>query len=184
MTINQQTIAEFLQLGGQYLLPIAALLRALYAGTRGKLPQGFSQIALASIFAGMTAAADNQQFDLGKIAVEVLGNTAFMAGLLSFVIIYLLRVANYGLVVDGIVGGILGIVAWLGWVPLLGNDWPVWTIVLAIPAGAAGFIALRFALRQIARLVKIATYFIVLGILVVLAAGAVFVLQAITQATS
>src|SRR5690348_3881560 len=35
MTIDPKTLAEVLQLGGQYLLPIAALLRALYAGVRG-----------------------------------------------------------------------------------------------------------------------------------------------------
>jgi hypothetical protein len=182
MTIDQKTIAEILQLGGQYLLPIAALLRALYSGTRGKLPEGFWQITLAGAFAGVTAAADNPEFDPRTIITEILGNTAFTTGLLAFIIVYLLRVANYGLIVDGIVGGGLGLVAWLGWVYLLGNEWPWWTIPILIVVGAVGFIALRFLLRQIGRLVKIATYFIVLGILAVIAAGGFFVLQSLTQA--
>jgi hypothetical protein len=184
MTIDQKTVTEFLQLGGQYLLPIAALLRALYSGTRGKLPEGFWQILLAGGFAGITAAADNPEFDPRTIITEILGNTAFTTGLLAFIIIYLLRVANYGLIVDGIVGGALGLVAWLGWVLLLGNDWPWWTIPILIAAGAAGFIALRFLLRQIARLVKIATYFIILGILAVVAAGGYLLFQSLTQAAS
>jgi hypothetical protein len=181
MTIDQQTMAELLQLGGQYMLPIAALLRALYSGTRGRLPEGFWQILLAGIFAGITAAADNQQFDFQAIALEILGNTAFTTGLLAFIIVYLLRIANYGLIVDGIVGGILGLVAWLGWSVVLGNNWPWWTIPIVMGVGAVGFIVLRFLLRQIGRLVRIATYFIVLGILAVLAAGGMFVLQSLTQ---
>lgn len=183
MTIDQQTIAGILQLGGQYMLPIAALLRALYSGTRGKLPEGFWQILLAGVFAGITAAADNPEFDPRTIVAEILGNTAFTTGVLAFIIIYLLRVANYGLIVDGIVGGVLGIVVWVG-SNVLGNEWPWWTIPILIAVGAGGFIALRFALRQIARLVKIATYFIVLGILAVIGAGAVFLFQSLTQAAS
>jgi hypothetical protein len=184
MTVDQQTIAELLQLGGQYMLPIAALLRALYSGTRGKLPEGFWQILLAGVFAGMTAAVDNQQFDIRQIVLEVFGNAAFTTGLLAFIVVYLLRVANYGLIVDGIVGGVLGIIAWLGWVVVLGNEWPWWTIPIVIAIGAAGFIVLRFLLRQIARLVKIATYFIILGILAVIAAGGVFLFQSLTQAAA
>jgi hypothetical protein len=184
MTIDQKTIAELLQLGGQYLLPIAALLRALYAGTRGKLPEGASQIALASLFAGLTAVADNQgQFNLTNVIAEVLGNTAFTAGLLAFIIVYLLRVANYGLIVDGIVGGGLGLIAWLGWVLILQNDLPWWTIPIAIAGGAAGFIVLRFLLRQIGKLVRIATYLIVIGIIVVIGAGGLYLFQTLTQAS-
>jgi hypothetical protein len=183
MTIDQRTIAELLQLGGQYMLPIAALLRALYSGTRGKLPEGFWQILLAGVFAGITAAADNPEFDPRTIVVEILGNTAFTTGVLAFIIVYLLRVANYGLIVDGIVGGILGGVVWVGFY-ILGNELPWWLIPVFIAAGAGGFIALRFALRQIARLVRIATYFIVLGILAVIGAGAVFLFQSLTQAAS
>ena len=181
MTIDQQTIAGILQLGGQYLLPIAALLRALYSGTRGKLPEGMLQIIAASFFAGITAVSNNQSFDLRAIILEILGNTAFTAGLLAFIIVYLLRTANRGLIVDGIVGGVIGLAFWLIWVYVLGNDWPWWFIPLTIAAGAAGFIVLRFLLRQIARLVKIATYFIILGILAVLAAGGFWLLQTLTQ---
>ncbi len=181
MTIDPQTITGILQLGGQYLLPIAALLRALYSGTRGKLPEGFMQILAASFFAGLTAVANNQIFDLRAIALEILGNTAFTAGLLAFIIIYLLRTVSRGLVVDGIVGGIIGLVAWFGWVYILGNNWPWWTLPLAIVAGAAGFVVLRFLLRQIGRLVKLATYFIILGIVAILAAGGFWLFQTVLQ---
>ena len=51
MQIDPKTLSEILQLGGQYMLPIAALLRALYSGVRGKLPEGFTQIAAAAAFA-------------------------------------------------------------------------------------------------------------------------------------
>lgn len=174
MTISQETIAEFLQLGGQYALPIAALLRAIYAGFRGNLPEGFVQIAFASIFAGIVSVVDpNQPFDLRIALLELAGNTVFMAGLLSFILLYLLRQPNRGQFFDGFVGGVIGLIAWSVWTQILLNDWPWWTAPLAIAAGAVGFIALRFSLRQIAKLVRIATYFIVLGIILVLGAGVV-----------
>ena len=49
MNIDQETLAAILQVGGQYFLPIAALLRALYSGMRGRMPEGTRQIALAAI---------------------------------------------------------------------------------------------------------------------------------------
>jgi hypothetical protein len=172
MTISQETIAEFLQLGGQYALPIAALLRALYAGFRGKLPEGFVQIAGASIFAGVVTVIDpSQPFDWRVALLELTGNAVFMAGLLSFILLYLLRQPNRGLYFDGFVGGALGLVAWVVWTQILLNEWPWWTAPLAIAGGVAGFIALRFSLRQIAKLVRIATYFIVLGVILVIGAG-------------
>jgi hypothetical protein len=182
MTIDQKTMAEILQLGGQYLLPVAALLRALYSGLRGKFPEGFSQIAVASLFAGISAAVGNEQLDIRSVMLAILGNTAFMVGLLSFIMIYLLRQPDRGQVVDGVVGGIIGFIAWLAWVYLLGNEWPWWTAPLVIIAGAAAFIVLRILLRQIAKLVKIATYFIVLGIILVVAGGGILLLQTLTQA--
>src|SRR5215216_8071116 len=145
--ISQQTMAELVQLGGQYALPIAALLRALYSGTRGKFPEGFAQIIAASFFAGLTALVGNQQLDVRTIIGEILGNTLFMAGLLAFIMVYLLRQPNRGFWVDGIVGGVIGVVVWLVWVYILQNEWPWSTLPLLIAAGATGFITLRILLR-------------------------------------
>jgi len=178
--ISQETIVEFLQVGGQYFLPAAALLRAIYAGLRGRFPEGFSQIAVASLFAGLIAVVDGEAVDIRTIGLEILGNTAFMAGLLSFIFLYLLRQPNRGQVVDGIVGGVIGLIAWAIWVYLLNNNWPWWTAPFVIAGGAAVFIALRFSLRQIARLVQIATYLIVIGLVLVVAAGGVLLFQAVT----
>lgn len=177
MEISQETIATFLQLGGQYFLPAAALLRAIYFGIRNQLPEGFGQIAAASVFAGLTAVADGQQPDIRGIIVEILGNTVFMAGLLSFILVYLLRQPDRGQWVDGIVGGVVGLIAWVVWVPVLQNDWPIWTAPLVVIGGAAAFIALRFSLRQIARLVKIATYLLVIGLVLAIGAGGILLLQ-------
>lgn len=176
MMIDQQTITGLLQIGGQYLLPIAALLRALYHGMRRKIPEGASEIAVASLTAGLTAAVNNEQLDLRSIALTILGNGIFTAGLLAFIAAYLLRMPNRGRVVDGVVGGAAGLAFWLVWVLILQNDWPWWTIPFFIAAGAAGFIALRAALRQILRLVKIATYFIVLGVILLIGAGGLLLL--------
>jgi len=183
MTIDPKTLSELLQVGGQYLLPIAALLRALYSGYRGKLPEGFTQIGVAAITAGISAGVGNTQLDLGTIITDVLGNTVFTAGLLSFIVIYLLRVANHGLVVDGIIGGVIGLVIWLFTVYVLGEPWPWWLIPLLILACAAGFIALRFALRQIMRVVRIATYLLVIGLIFVIGAGGFLLFQTLTQGT-
>src|SRR5215207_1869014 len=97
LQISQETVASVLQLGGQYALPAAALLRALYSGYKGKLPEGIGQILAASFFAGVTALADNQQPNFGQILLDLTGNTLFMAGLLSFIVVYLLRLPNKGL---------------------------------------------------------------------------------------
>lgn len=180
LEISQETIASVLQLGGQYALPAAALLRALYSGYKGKLPEGIGEIAAASVFAGLTALADNQQPDLTQMFLDLTGNTVFMAGLLSFIVVYLLRLPNYGLILDGFVGGVIGAITWVVWIYVLGNlDWSVWTIILFIAAGAAAFIALRFALRQILRLVRVATWFIVIGIIAIIGAGGLYLLQQI-----
>ena len=177
MSISQKTMAELLQLGGQYLLPIAALLRALYSGLRGRFPEGLSQIAVASLFAGLTAAVGNDALDIRSVALKILGNTVFMAGLLAFIMSYLLRQPNRGQTFDGVVGGVIGLLSFGAMVLILDNPWPWWTFPLAVAAGAAAFIVLRILLRQIARLVKIATYFIVIGILVVIAAGGILLFQ-------
>ncbi|MCC7205715.1 MAG: hypothetical protein IT323_00315 [Anaerolineae bacterium] len=177
MTIDQNTVAELLQLGGQYFLPVAALLRAIYSGIRGKFPEGFAQIGAASLFAGLTAAVNGDQPDLGAIILQILGNTVFMAGLLSFIMTYLLRLPNRGITFDAIVGGVLGLIAWAIWVPVLQNDWPWWTAPLAVAAGAAALVILRRLLRQIVKLVRIATYAIVIGLILVVGAGAILLLQ-------
>ena len=179
--ISQQTMTEILQLGSQYMLPIAALLRAIYeGGYKRKLPDGILQILLASAFAGVTSAVNNQTVDWRVIVLEMLGNTVFMAGLLSFIVVYLLRMPNRGLTVDALVGGLLGGVAWFVWTGVLGNDFPTWTLMLGIAAGVAGFIALRFALRQIIRLARIAMYFVGIAIVLILIGGAVLAVQALT----
>lgn len=181
MILDPQTMAEFLQLGGQYMLPTAALLRALYAGMRGKLPEGFWQIVIASLFAGVVAVVGQEQLDIRSVALGIASNTLFMAGLLSFIMIYLLRQPDRGKLIDGLVGGGIGLIVWLVWTYILNNPWPWWTIPLAVAAGAAAFIVLRMLLRQIARLVKIATYFIVIGVILVIGAGAVLLLQTVMQ---
>jgi hypothetical protein len=171
------TMTQMLQLSGQLFLPTAALLRALYAGVRGRLPEGFMQIIAASLFAGLTAIANNETFDLRTVLVDITSNAVFTAGLLSFILIYLLRQPFRGLVVDGVVGGVASLVAWLLWTYGLGNDWPWWSAPLVIAAGAAAFIGLRFGLRQIIRLVRIATWLLVIGGLVVLATLGVLAVQ-------
>lgn len=181
MTIPEKTMAELLQLGGQYLLPIAALLRALYSGLRGRFPEGLSQIAVASLFAGLTAAVGNEALDIRSIALKILGNSLFMAGLLAFIMSYLLRQPNRGHIFDGVVGAVIGLISFAIMVVVLDNPWPWWAFPVAMAAGAAAFIVLRILLRQIARLVRIATYFIVLGIIVVIGAGGILLYQTLTQ---
>ncbi|MBZ0281954.1 MAG: hypothetical protein K8L97_14530 [Anaerolineae bacterium] len=180
MNIDQQTLAEILQLGGQYFLPIAALLRALYAGVRGKLPEGFTQIGVAAVFAGISTAVGSSQIDLRTIVLEIMGNTVFTAGLLSFIVVYLLRMQNRGLYLDGFIGGVIGLVIWLFTVIVLQEPWPWWLLFLIIPACVVGFIALRFALRQILRVVRIATYLLVIGMVLVVGAGGFLLFQSLT----
>lgn len=179
--IDQATIAQFVKMGGQYLMPVAALLRALYSGLRGKFPEGFLQISAASLFAGFTAILDNQNPDFRQIILEILGNTVFMAGLLSFIMVYLIKQPDQGKTLDGAVGAGIGLVSWLVWVYILLNPWPWWTAPLVMIAGAAAFIVLRILLRQIVKLVKIATYFLVLGLILAIGAGGVYLLVAFTS---
>lgn len=181
MQIDQQTLASILQLGGQYFLPIAALLRALYAGVRGRMPEGFTQIGVAAAFAGMSAAVGSTEIDLRVIVAEILGNTAFTAGILAFIVVYLLRMPNRGLWLDGFVGGVIGLLIWLFTVYVLQQPWPWWFIPLLIAACAAGFIALRFSLRQIIKVVRVATWLIVIGLIFVIGAGGFMLLQTLTQ---
>jgi hypothetical protein len=181
MTIEQHTMAELLKLGAQYFIPAAALLRALYSGLRGRFPQGVTQILGASVFSGVMAVVGNDQPDIRLIILKMLGNTVFMAGLLAFIMAYLLRQPNRGMTFDAIVGAVIGFVVWLVWTVILLNPWPWWTFPAAIAAGAAGFVILRLLLRQIWRLVRLATYLIVIGILLVLGGGSILLVQTVLQ---
>jgi hypothetical protein len=179
LPVDPTTLAAILQLGGQYMLPIAAILRALYSSARGKTPEGAVQIATAAIIAGVSAGVNGQQPDLKNIVNDVLSNTVFTAGIISFIVIYLLRATHLTWVADVVVGGILGAVLWLFTNYILGVSWPLWTLVLIIPACAAGMVVLRFALRQIFRVVRYATYFIIIGLVLALGAGGFLILQTV-----
>ncbi len=180
--ISQETFETLLQTGGQYLIPAAALLRALYSGIRGKLPEGFAQIAVASMFAGVTAVIGQEQLDFRSILLGILGNTLFTAGLLAFIMTYLLRVPYYGQIADGIIGAISGLVFFLVWGYLLGNAFEWWLLPVTVIGGALAFIALRTLLRQIAKLVKIATYFIVAGLVLAVGGGAILLVITLVNA--
>src|SRR5258708_8359875 len=86
---------------------------------------------------------------------------------------YRVREAKRGMVVDGVVPGVRGLITLVVWTIVLKNPWPWWTFPAAIAVGAGGFIILRILLRQIARMVRIATYLIVIGVLLVLGAGGI-----------
>jgi hypothetical protein len=180
--INPQILNDLMQVGGQYLLPISALLRALYSGMRGKLPEGFLQIGAAAVFAGITAGVNGQAVDLPGIVRQVLSNAVFTAGLLAFIMVFLLRAPNFGLLVDALIGGIIGGMIWLFTVYVLLEVWPVWLLLLIVPGCAFGFVLLRFALRQIVRVMRIATYLLVLGLLLALGAGGFLLYRSLTGA--
>ena len=194
--LNEQTLATALTLAGQYFFPAAALLRALYSGYRGKMPEGMGQILAASAFSGMTAAATQPDPDMNAIILDLLSNTVFIAGLLSFIVVFILRTA-LGTIVDAIVGGVLAMAAWGVWVYVLGNtelqissiplsllggqDTGPMTLVLDLAtlpivfvAGAALFVFLRISLRQIGRLVALARVLMWIGALFLLAAGGLY----------
>lgn len=195
--MNQQTLATILQLAGQYFFPAAALLRALYSGYKGKMPEGMSQILAASVFAGLTAVTEQREPDVNSIVLDLAGNTIFVAGLLSFIVLYILRMRSFGIIVDAIVGGLLAVAAWGVWVYVLGNtelqisaiplsllggqDTGPMTLVLDLAtlpivfiAGAVLFVFLRFSLRQIGRLVALARLMMTVGVLLLFAAGGLY----------
>jgi hypothetical protein len=179
--ISPETFVALLQLGGQYLLPAAALLRALYAGIRGNLPEGFVQIALASVFAGILSVLDRGELNLRDIILTIASNTLFTAGLLAFIVAYLLRMPYRGQAVDGAVGAFVGLATWFISDIILLDEWAWWTVPLFIIGGGLAFITLRTLLRQIARLVKFATYLIVAGLVLVAGAGGLFILSSLFQ---
>ena len=179
LPVDPKTLAAILQLGGQYMLPIAALLRAIYSAARGKTPEGALQIAGAAAVAGVSAAVNGQQPNLQAIIGDILSNTIFTAGLLTFIVVYLLRVTGLSWIVDVIVGGILGMILWLFTNYVLGTTWPLWSLFLIIPACAGGMVLLRFALRQLFRVVRIATYILIFGLILAVGAGGFLVLQTV-----
>lgn len=177
LPIDPTTLAALLQVGGQYMLPIAALLRALYSGARGNAPQGILQILSAAVIAGVSASVNGQPPNLENIFNDIIGNTVFTAGVLSFIVVYLLRVTNLGWIIDVVVGGILGGVLWFFSNAMLDTNWSLWLLLLIVPACALGMVLLRFALRQIFRVVRIATYLIIIGLVLAVGAGGFLLLQ-------
>lgn len=179
LPVDPKTLAAVLQVGGQYMLPTAALLRALYSSMRGRTPEGALQIAGAAVVAGASAAVNGQQPNLQAILSDVLSNTVFTAGLLTFIVIYLLKATGLSWIVDVVVGGIIGAVLWLFTNYVLGTTWPLWFLFLVIPACAGGMVLLRFALRQIFRVVRIATYLLIFGLILAVGAGGFLLLQTV-----
>jgi hypothetical protein len=177
MVIDEKTMAQIVQLGSQYLIPVAALLRALYAGMRGRFPEGLSQIALASVFAGLSAVVGHKDLDLQSLIATALGNAVFVGGLLAFTMSYLLRMRFRSFLLDAIVGAIIGLITWGVWVFLLDNPWPWYFSPIFMAAGAAGYVVLRTLLRQIAKLVRLATMFIVAGVFAVALGGGILLVQ-------
>lgn len=161
------------------MLPIAAILRAMYSGARGKFPEGAVQIGTAAVIAGVSAGVNGQQPNLGNIVSDILSNTIFTAGLITFIVIYVLKATHLTWVVDVVVGGIIGAVLWLFTNYVLGVTWPLWFLFLVVPACAAGMVLLRFALRQIFRVVRYATYFIIVGLVLALGAGGFMLFQTV-----
>jgi hypothetical protein len=134
-TIDQQTITALVQLGGQYFIPLAALLRALYAGMRGRLPQGFRQIVIASTFAGVTAATNTgqPQFDLRAVA-DHSGQQRVHGGAAGVHHALLLRQPDRaGLWTPSSARSSRHKVVW---VYALHNGWPWWSAPLTVAAAA------------------------------------------------
>jgi hypothetical protein len=179
--INQQQIIELflsaIQLGGQYALPAAGLLRALYYGWQGKFPEGAWQIVGASFVAGLTSVADTSTFQTDNVLREIFltltQNAVFTAGLLAFIMTYIFRqTQNMSRWVDGIVGAIAGFVVWIIWYFILGQ-WAWWMIFIAVPGGAAALIGIRALMFVISWAVKIARWLLIAAVLLMLG-GAVF----------
>lgn len=164
-----------LQLGMQYLIPAAGLLRALYSGMRGRLPEGMRDIGGAAFVAGLGALADGNANDIGDAVLQVFTNTVFIAGLLSFTLVYLLRLPNWGKWFDGFVGAVVGLVAWGSWVYLFNNDWSIWTAPLAVIGGALAYIVLRSLLRQVKKLAILATRIFIAALVFAVIGGLIWV---------
>lgn len=163
-----------LQLGMQYLIPAAGLLRALYAGVRGRLPEGVRDIGAAAFVAGFGALADGNADNIGEAILQVVTNAVFIAGLLSFTLVYLLRLPNWGKWFDAFIGGVVGLIAWGIWVYLFNNDWSVWTAPLAIIGGGLAYVVLRSLLRQVRKLALFATRIFITAIVFAVIGGVIW----------
>jgi hypothetical protein len=164
-----------LQLGMQYLIPAAGLLRALASGVRGRLPEGVRDIGGAAFVAGLGALADGNADSVGEAVLQVFTNTVFIAGLLSFTLVYLLRLPNWGKWFDALLGGIVGLIAWGAWVYLFNNDWSIWTAPLAIIAGGLAYVVLRSLLRQVRKLALFATRIFITAVVLAVVGGLIWV---------
>lgn len=182
MPISEDMLVQLLQFGGQSVLPLAALLRALYSGTRGKLPEGLAQVVGASLLAGATSMVGVESptpapTDIRALLTELLSNSVFVAGILGFAVVYLVRFTGAHLILDAIVGAGLGAAGWAAWVYLLENAAEWWWLPAAIAVGALGFVILRRLMTQLFRLLRLARILITLGLLVVIAAGIFLLIQ-------
>jgi hypothetical protein len=184
LQIDQATIVTALlgliQIGGQYALPAAALLRALYSGWKGNFPEGAWQIVSASFIAGLTSIADPSTLTAANLPQVIIGqlagNAVFTAGLLAFIMTYLFRqTQNMSRWVDGIVGGVAGFVVWIIWTFVLGQ-WAWWMIFIAIPAGAAALIALRAAMFVIQTVVNVAKWLLRFALFIMVGGGVLLVI--------
>ncbi len=164
-----------LQLGMQYLIPAAGLLRALYQGMRGRLPEGVRDIAGAGFVAGLGAVTDGSADDLGNALLQIFSNAVFITGLLSFTVVYLLRLPNWGRWFDAFLGAIVGITAWAVWVYLFNNPWPVWTAPLVFIAGGVAYVVLRMLLRQVAKLMIFARNLVIAAVALGVLGGVIWV---------
>lgn len=165
-----------LQAGLQFFIPAAILLRALYFGARGRLPEGVRDIAIAAVIAGAGAIMDGDAGDLGEALIEVMFNALFVFSILFFILIYLLKLPNLGPWVDGFIGGLLAFAGWIGWVYLLNNEWAAWTAPVVAVGGALGFILLRSLIRRLASLRRLAFRMVGLGIIIALIGGGIWFL--------
>lgn len=175
--IDQQTMADLLQFSGQYLIPLAALLRALYLGARGKFPEGLLQIVGASFLSAITEFANSEAPNIQHILQNVVSNTVFTAGLLAFIMTYLLRMRYRGWFFDVLVGSIVGIIAWFGSSYLLNNDFEIWTLPATAIGGGIAFLILRALLRQIRCLIGIATVIFWIAFVALIVTGGIYVVQ-------
>jgi hypothetical protein len=178
--IDPVLLSNVLQLGGQYMIPAAALIGAIRSGKDHKLPEGFFQITGAALLAGVAATVNGQQSDLRTIITDLLSNTAFTAGLMSLLLFYLLAI-NLGWIVDVVIGGILGGVVWWFTVTVLGEGWQPWMLPVCIVIGAVGMLLLRLAVRALKFALRVAVTILVIGLMLAIGAGGFLLLQSIMQ---
>lgn len=166
-----------LQLGMQYFIPAAVLLRALYFSMRRKLPQGVREVLVAAGIAAAGALLDGDAETIPAALIEATTNFVFIAGLLTFILIYLLSLPNLGPWVDGFIGGVVGFLAWIVWVYVLGHPWAAWSGPVTAAGGAAVFMMLRGLLGTLGRLMRLAGRLIVVGAVLAAVGGVIWFIQ-------